>query len=190
MKETYYESKTFKSQDYSETKIRKKEFVDCTFIDCNFANCDFLGTQFIDCEFNSCNFSLAKFVETGLKNVHFIHSKLMGIDFQYCSDFLLAMSFDDCSLEFTNFYQKKLTNTTFRDCNIEKADFSEANLTGSSFLDCDLTNAVFDHSILTQVDFRTARYYQIDPSRNTIKKAKFSREGLAGLLYHLDIDID
>ncbi|WP_086936325.1 pentapeptide repeat-containing protein [Chamaesiphon minutus] len=58
------------------------------------------------------------------------------------------------------------------------------------FENCDLTDAIFQYTILEKADFRTAYNYSIDPELNRIKKAKFSRSGIAGLLDKYDIDID
>jgi hypothetical protein len=43
--------------------------------------------------------------------------------------------------------------------------------------------------VLEKADFYSAEGYQINPAINRIKKAKFSREGVLGLVAHLDINI-
>jgi hypothetical protein len=43
---------------------------------------------------------------------------------------------------------------------------------------------------LEKADFRTAFNYSINPETNRIKKAKFSKEGLNGLLDKYDIEIE
>jgi hypothetical protein len=50
--------------------------------------------------------------------------------------------------------------------------------------------ANFDSTNLEKVDLRTAFNYSISPERNRIKKAKFSSQGLVGLLQHHDIIIE
>ena len=42
---------------------------------------------------------------------------------------------------------------------------------------------------LTEADFRTAQNFSIDPLENQLKKAKFSRENLEGLLEKLQLKI-
>ena len=69
-------------------------------------------------------------------------------------------------------------------------DFTECDLTASIFENCDLNNATFDNTIIEKVDFRTAFNYSINPELNRIKKAKFSIEGISGLLSKYDIDIE
>jgi hypothetical protein len=58
------------------------------------------------------------------------------------------------------------------------------------FAECDLSRAVFQAGILEKTDFRSAFNYTIDPELNKLKKAKFSRSGLAGLLEKYNIDIE
>ena len=73
---------------------------------------------------------------------------------------------------------------------LEETDFTESDLTNSIFDHCNLANAIFDSTILNKVDFRTAYNYRIDPEHNSIKKARFSMLGIAGLLNKYDIDIE
>ena len=48
----------------------------------------------------------------------------------------------------------------------------------------------FYQTNIEECDFRTAYHFSIDPENNQVKKAKFSANGLAGLLdkYQLKID--
>jgi fluoroquinolone resistance protein len=89
-----------------------------------------------------------------------------------------------------SFYSVKLKNTKFLKCDLRDADFSEADLTGASFNNCDLNKAIFQNTILEKTDFRLAHNYSLDPEMNRLKKARFSREGIAGLLAKYDIDIE
>jgi fluoroquinolone resistance protein len=49
--------------------------------------------------------------------------------------------------------------------------------------------SVFDRTNLEKADFRSAGNYSIDPTTNKIKKARFSLDGVAGLLDKYDIEI-
>jgi uncharacterized protein YjbI with pentapeptide repeats len=68
-------------------------------------------------------------------------------------------------------------------------DFSEADLTASDFDGSNLQLALFEKTNLEKVNFSTANYFQIDPSTNKVKKAKFSLVGLPGLLSKFDLEI-
>lgn len=80
--------------------------------------------------------------------------------------------------------------TTFRNSNLLEVDFSECDLTGSVFDNCDFIRATFENSIIEKADFRTSFNYSINPEKNRIKKARFSSDGITGLLDNYDIEID
>jgi len=69
-------------------------------------------------------------------------------------------------------------------------DFTESDLTGSFFEDCDLQKAIFLNTNLEKVDFRSSINFSIDPEKNRIRKAKFSRIEIVGLLNKYDIEIE
>lgn len=190
MNETLHENKTFEKVDYSDRELRGREFSSCIFKSCNFEKADLSGNDFLDCTFENCNFSLVKLRQTGLKNVHFIGCKLTGVDFSPCNDFLFAVGFVSCLLDYSAFQKKKMKKTKFKDCSIKEAHFSEVDLTSSVFENCELTNTYFQKNILEKTDFTTARNFTIDPEQNKMKKAKFSNGTLSGLLGKYDLEIE
>jgi fluoroquinolone resistance protein len=115
--------------------------------------------------------------------------KLLGLHFDDCNTFLLSFQFDDCLLNYSSFYQLKLKNTRFRNCVLHEVDFVEADLSGAVFQNCDLNLAVFENTILEGADFVAAHNFTIDPTKNRIKKAKFSFQNLVGLLTEFGIEI-
>ena len=190
MDEIIHEDKTFDNIDYSERGFSNREFVSCEFNFCNFQKSGLSNNDFMDCSFKNCNFSLAELHHTGLKNCKFMHCKLMGIDFSTCNDFMFAVSFTHCVLDYSSFYQKKMKKTVFKDCSLKQTDFTETDLTQALFADCNLEQAVFLRSILEKADFRSAQLYSFDPEQNRIRKARFSTSGIAGLLAKYNIDIE
>jgi uncharacterized protein YjbI with pentapeptide repeats len=144
----------------------------------------------MECEFIECNLSNANLVGTMFKEVSFTHCKMTGLKFEDCNDFLLSFTFDHCILNLSSFYQLQLKKQYFRSCKFNEADFTESELTAAVFEDCDLQNALFERSVLEQADFSTARNFKIDPERNRLKKAKFSKDGVVGLLGKYDIVIE
>ena len=84
----------------------------------------------------------------------------------------------------------KVYEGVVKECKMEEVEFAEADLTNVHFDNCDLTRATFENTVLAGTDFRTASNYSIDPDKNKIKKAKFSRSGVVGLLDKYDIIID
>jgi len=114
----------------------------------------------------------------------------MGINFTDCNDFLFAVKFDGCILDYASFVRKKMVKTSFTRSSLKNADFTESDLSGSVFPDSDLTDAIFYRTMLKESDFSAAMNFIIDPELNNIKKAKFSLQGVVGLLNKYDIKIE
>lgn len=68
-------------------------------------------------------------------------------------------------------------------------DFTETQLTETLFDSCDLQSAIFENCNLEKADLRTAINYTLDPEKNNITKAQFSKDGVLGLLTKFDIRI-
>jgi uncharacterized protein YjbI with pentapeptide repeats len=114
---------------------------------------------------------------------------MLGIHFDYVNPFGLEMSFENCQLNHTIFYQLKLKGTKFNSCNLYEVDFSECDLSEVSFEKCDLNGAIFEQTRLVSADFSSATNFTINPNLNNIKNAKFSLDGLPGLLIIYGIQI-
>jgi uncharacterized protein YjbI with pentapeptide repeats len=126
---------------------------------------------------------------TALKNVEFVTCKLLGVKFNECEPFLFSVSFNDCNLNLSSFFNLVIKETDFDNCKLHGVDFTEADLTSSRFNKCDLKNALFDQTTLEKVDFSTSRNFSIDPDINRIKNAKFSIPEVIGLLEKYQIKI-
>lgn len=181
---------TFEKIIRMDAKIGGREFDSCIFRNCDFSNTVFSECQFIDCQFIDCNLSMAKFPASGLKAVSFKDSKLLGIRFDECEDFLFDVTFNDCTLDYSWFINKKMPKTKFANCSLKGVNFSGCDLTASNFDNANLDGAVFDNTILKSADFSTAYNYKIDPELNPMPKAKFSVHGIPGLLDKYDIKIE
>ena len=133
---------------------------------------------------------LAKIMATGFQEVKFKNCKLLGLHFENCNDFLFSVDFEGCNLNLASFYQRKIKKIRFIDCTLVETDLSEADLNMAIFDNCDLSGAIFDRTNLEKADFRTSYNFTIDPEKNSLKKARFSRSELSGLLdkYKLDIE--
>ena len=116
--------------------------------------------------------------------------KLLGVQFDRCSDFLFEVHFENCILNFSSFHNVNLKNSSFKNCTIHDVDFTQADLSALNMLNCDLLNSKFERTTLEKTDFRSSYNYLIDPETNRIKKAKFSKEGISGLLTKYDIIIE
>jgi fluoroquinolone resistance protein len=184
------ESTVFNKENFTLNALPYGEYDNCIFTDCNFANTNLTGFVFTDCRFEDCNLSMATAKGTAFKDVTFTNCKLLGFNFSVCDPFLLSLKFEGCNMQLVSFYKLKIKSTKFIKCGLQEADFNETDLTGATFSDCDLNKAVIQQTVLEKADFRTAYNYSFDPELNRIKKARFSREGIAGLLMKYNISIE
>jgi uncharacterized protein YjbI with pentapeptide repeats len=115
---------------------------------------------------------------------------MLGLQFGYCNKFGLSFRFENCSLNHSSFYQTSIKKTVFKNSKLQEVDFSDCDLTISLFDNCDLAGATFMNTNIEKTDFRTSINYTINPEINRIKKAKFSLQGVIGLLAKYDIEID
>lgn len=182
-----YEDQVFEKVSYSGKSIRNKEFQNCTFKSCDFSNADFSRNKFLDCHFNECNLSQLKLHGATLNNGFFKDSKILGVNFSECLDFMFSVSFDSCILDYASFGGKRIVKGKFLNCSLKEVSFTQANLNAADFSGSDLNGAVFNRTVLTSANLATALNYQIDPELNTLKKAIFSIYGLQGLLIKYDI---
>ena len=189
MEQAYIEDKNFENVDFSQQKIAVGDYDNCVFTNCNFSDTILSKFSFSDCSFVDCNLCMVKLTGTTLRDIKFKGCKLLGLHFEDCSDFLFSVSFENCNLNLSSFYKRKLKKTIFINTSLHEVDFAEADLSIVNFDNCDLLGATFIHTNLEKADFRNAYNYDIDPELNTIKKAKFSLEGVAGLLIKYNIEI-
>ncbi len=186
----HHQDQKFERIDVTKTPLEKGEFENCTFTNCDFSSGNLSDFKFIDCEFQDCNLSLALLHGTAFRNVVFKECKMLGLQFENCNDFGLSFSFENCQLNHSTFFQMNIKKTIFKNCILQEVDFSESNLTSVLFGDCDLSRSIFKNCILDKADFRTAFNYSLDPQENSLRKTRFSSNGLQGLLDQYDLIID
>lgn len=190
MEEVYQNDQHFADLNFVEQTLPRGEYEACHFVNCSFNKVDLSKFSFAECTFVECDFSMAKLNQCTFREVQFKGCKLLGLHFDYCNPFLLSFSFEDCTLDYSFFYQLKMADTVFKNCKLEGVDFVEADLSNAIFDNCDLSAAVFEDSILEGADLRTAYGFAIDPSLNRIKKARFSTQNVAGLLGKYGIRVE
>ncbi len=190
MNKTYFEDQQFQGIDYSNSKMQKGDYENCIFINCLFSNANLSELNFTECEFENCDLSNAILKSTAFREVIFKGCKLLGLHFANCSEFLFSVNFQSCQLNLSSFYKRNLKNTQFLNCLLNEVDFMEADLTAAVFDNCDLSGALFEKTNLEKADFRTSFNYAFDPELNRIKKAKFSRLDVVGLLNKYNIYIE
>jgi uncharacterized protein YjbI with pentapeptide repeats len=166
------------------------EYEGCVFAACNFSGVDLSRMIFIDCRFEQCDLSMAKLINTSFQDVYFKGCKQLGLRFDECSGKILSFSFEACILNLSAFSGLKLKGTRFKDCLLREVDFGSCDLTQADFSNSDLDRALFQNTILEGADFRTAYNFTIDPEMNRLRKARFSTQGLVGLLGKYQIVVE
>lgn len=165
------------------------EYEGTHFIDCTLASTDISSRNLADCIFENCDLSNCNITNTTFSDVTFLKCKMMGLRFDSCNEFIFLASFENCQLDYSSFYSRKVLKTSFRNCKCEEVDFSSADLSESSFVQANLKGAIFDNTKLNKVDFTGASHFIIRPESNSIKDAKFDLEGLPGLLTDYKIKV-
>lgn len=183
----YYVNQVFEKDEVLTIATVETQFDACVFKNLDFTTTNFLGCDFTNCTFDNCNFSMVKFGPIGLDKVFFLNCKMIGADFTHAKDFLFAANFTNCILDYAAFMKKKNRKCHFNNCSLKGADFSEADLTGAQFERCNLSAAVFMRSILNGANFVSSFNFTIDPEKNMLRKAKFTADGLVGLLTNYGI---
>lgn len=182
--------KEFCKDDFIQSALVMGEYENCHFNHCDFSNQSFSDCKFIDCVFSNCNLSLVNLTNTALQNVQFIDSKLSGIQFDTCNPFALSVSFKQCIIQHATFFHSKLSKTVFQQSDLTGTDFTAADLTAANFEQCNLAQVIFEGTILDQANLTTAYHFLIDPGSNSLKKTRFSIDGLPGLLSQYNIVIE
>ncbi len=186
----FIEEQTFRQQDFRIEPLMEGEYESCVFKNCQLGGADLSGYKFFNCSFVDCDLSNAKLEHTSFNEAVFRGCKMLGLHFDACNDFGLALAFEECCLNHSVFYKKSLRETVFKQTELKEVDFSECDLTGSLFDACDLSGAIFSFTNLEKVGFSSSWNYSINPEQNRMKKAVFSLSGLPGLLDAYDLEID
>lgn len=177
----YTANRTFK-EAFKTEDIMYTDFENCFFDGCDFTTCNFTGVVFIDCIFKDCNFASAKIHYVALRGAAFTACDFTDVNFAMVNPLLFDISFTDCVLDYAKFYTLKLSRTVFTNCSIVASDFMASDLTDAIFDHCNLHKTVFIDTIANKADFTTSFNFTIDPEKNKLKKAMFSKDGLIGLL--------
>lgn len=190
MSKSVHLNETFEKLTLAASEWRGHEFENCVFRQCDFSNGKLWHNRFVDCQFILCNLAMAKLNNTVLNNVAFKDCKLLGVVFSECSDSFFSVDFENCLLDYASFANRKMPKARFEHCSLKDANFSNTQLGQAVFSQCNLEGALFNRTQLRQADLSSAYQFAIDPELNDIKRAKFSLQGLAGLLTKHEIQIE
>lgn len=184
------EDKVFEKQDFTTERLPAVHYEYCTFKNCNFSEGYLSNTRFLECDFIDCNLSSTNISGSTFQDVTFEGCKLLGLHFETSNPFGFAVQFKNCQLNHSSFYQMDLKYVQFSNSKLITADFTESDLSNSCLDGCDLQGAIFENTNLEKADFRKTTNYAIHPEKNSIKGAKFSLDGVAGLLAVYGVEIE
>ncbi|WP_350284447.1 pentapeptide repeat-containing protein [uncultured Croceitalea sp.] len=190
MNKPFVADRYFKNEDFTKNPLPKADYEECTFDGCQFQEGYLDNQNFVDCTFVSCNLSNTNIAHTTFNDVRFDACKLIGVQFDKAEQGLLTLQFSSCHLNLSIFYGMVLQKTSFQGSNLSQADFTETDLTNADFTDCNLDNTIFEQTILNKANLTLAFNFSIDPEKNSLKKTRFTKEGLIGLLKKHDIVVD
>jgi uncharacterized protein YjbI with pentapeptide repeats len=181
--------RTFTARTMAEEGLQPGTYEVCRFEGCDLSGRSLLGFRFIDCTFAGCNLSNANLTGSTWNEVRLIDCQAMGLAFGDCHSAPFIVRFEGCRLDYCSFLKSPLRSASFLRCSLQQADFTGADLREAAFALSILSGAVFEDCHLEKCDFREAVDFVIDPSRNRMRGARFSPEGLAGLLRRYGLDI-
>ncbi len=187
MSTDYLFDQNFSDITFLEHDIKYKEYENCTFTNCDFTSSFFVAVAFIDCNFINCNFKGTKINHVSLRNVWFTKCDFTSVNFAMTDQIIYEFHFKDSLLDYAQFYSLKLKKMQFINCSMIAVDFMESDLTEALFDNCNLRHAVFIGTTANKTDFSTSYDFIIDPEKNKLKRAVFSRDNVAGLLKKYDL---
>lgn len=185
--DTLHDDKCFARLICQNEKLSNVDFRGCAFENCSFVGTLFETCRFEDCTFNSCDLSIAKFNNTAFIDVQFDNSKLVGIDWTNTNKLFMKFNFSKCKIDGSTFYRLDLTGIKITDCTAKDADFAEANLSKAKLNSTDFSSTIFEGTNLSKADFSNAKNYNINLTRNYVKKATFTLPEAVSLLNNFDI---
>jgi uncharacterized protein YjbI with pentapeptide repeats len=186
-----YSDQVFEKVSLEQAQIDSSTFYDCTFDRCSLVETTFRACRFVSCVFRDCDLSLMQVPHCSFTTTQFEKSRVIGVDWtkaHWAAKGLgKPIDFSTCAISHSTFIGLKLPGIRIRSCMALDVDFREASLFRADFTATDLSGSLFLATDLTEADLSQARNYQIDPSENVIKRAKFALPEAMSLLYSLDI---
>lgn len=148
------------------------------------------GLRFEDCTFRDCDLSGATLGEAAFQDCTFEECKLSGLRWDEVRALNFACSWLRCNLSFSVFSGRDLMKCEFNGSNLREADLERTVCNGLVFDGCDLTGAQWSEASCLKSDFRGAVGLSMDPARVRLRGARFTTEGLRGLVAHHGLTVD
>ena len=107
------EERVFKKVDFTLRPLSEVEYEGSIFTGCTFISAVLSGKRFSDCLFDGCDLTLAVMANTVWNNARFVNCKLLGLNFNACSQLLFSVEFEGCMMKLSAFHKMKLRKTRF-----------------------------------------------------------------------------
>jgi uncharacterized protein YjbI with pentapeptide repeats len=184
-----FQDETFEALECRGAVLDGKELEGCRFVGAQLAGARFDRCKLIDCSFEGCDLSNVALASSILRDVTFVDSKLLGVDWTALQA-ASHLTFRRCVLNLGNFSGMDLRRCILESCMARELELGHANLAEADCRGSDFAGSVFLHTNLTKCDLRGAVNYAIRPLDNVLKRAKFSMPEATSLLHGLDIVLD
>ena len=185
----YYECDSFSGIDFSSFNIVESAFQSCDFQSCFFNKNNLFNCSFRDCRFNCCQISLVLLKNTMFSDIQIIESKILGLNFSECNNISFSIDFNSSIIDSVVMFEKNLKKTKYINCTIRNTDFDNCEMKGCDFSGTKFEKTSFHNCNLEKSDFSKSIGYQIDPSTNKLKEAKFSIPEAISFLSYLGIKL-
>lgn len=175
-----YEQKTYLHIDACDKGIKNNDFYDCIFEDCKFLNTKFLNCTFKDCTFKNCSIDSPVFTQCRMQNCIFENCRLSGIKWSELETISQIISsnpvslYQNCCFRYNIFCRMNLSKYDFKNSFFKNCFFDQCNLQGASFFGCDMNGSELQGCNLQNTDFREAKGWLLDITRNNVANARFS----------------
>ena len=190
---TEYFEQSFIDKNYIKAEIKSSIFNDCVFDRCNFTEATINNCRFINSKFINCDLGLMQVPGSSYSGVQFEKCKIIGVNWVQAFwpglGIWEPIEFTKCALNHSTFLGVNLAGSRITQCEAINVDFREAKLSNVDFSFSDLNESLFHATDLQYCDLRDARNYQIDPTKNNLRLAKFSIPEAMSLLYSMEIEI-
>jgi uncharacterized protein YjbI with pentapeptide repeats len=168
------EGETFADLDIA--RLAGLEFFRCRFERCRFVDATLSRCVFERCVFDGCDLTRVRLGQSGLRDVHFIDCKLLGVELGGAAD-NPEVHFERCLLRHAAFHGLSLRRVRFSGaCQLQEASFLEADLEDVDLDDSELERASFRRCSLGGADFSRAGDVGFEPAQNQAKDALISVE--------------
>jgi fluoroquinolone resistance protein len=189
--EAHYADQTFKELRLQGEEVVSSEFHDCVFFRSSFVESVFRRCRFVECLFTECDLSLVRVPESRFTSTRWEGCKVVGVNWAEAdwpkTGLANPIGFLKSALSHSTFIGLALTGIEIRDCVATDVDFREADLSHADFGGTDLSQSLFGHTDLSEADLSRAHNYEIDPSQNVLRQARFSLPEAMSLLHSMDI---